>query len=377
MTSDGSDPVSSGGLYVHLPFCRSKCPYCDFYSVTDTPTQDWVDAVIAEARQQAGRFGTLDTMYLGGGTPSALPDDLLDRLFRGLCDTVEVTESAEVTIEVNPDDVSGPRLERWLELGFTRLSLGIQSFAEDELFFLSRRHTAKQNLAALRMARDIGFANLGIDLIFGLPGRGVDPWRRNLEQALEHEPEHVSCYELTVAPGTPFGDREAAGDAIGVNEELGRELYLATVEILGQAGYDHYEVSNFARTRKLRSRHNLKYWRHAPVLGVGPAAHSFLEGTRWWNVRSTEAYVEIVAAGASPREGAEALREDQLLLERLMLGFRTSEGVALEILEQLPRWRPTLDRLVGEGLLEITDDRARPTVEGYLLADGLPLRFGL
>jgi oxygen-independent coproporphyrinogen-3 oxidase len=377
MTSEGGSSVERGGLYVHVPFCRSKCPYCDFHSVTAGPTESWVDAVIAEARQQAGRFGTSDTMYLGGGTPSALPGDLLERLVRGLCDAVDLTPDAELTIEVNPDDVTGPRLEHWLELGLNRLSLGIQSFAEDELFFLGRRHTAQQTVAAPELARAAGVENLGIDLIFGLSGRNADDWRRNLERSLVFEPEHLSCYQLTIAPETPFGRRAARGDSIAVDEEVGRELFLTAADVLGAAEYDHYEVSNFARTAGLRSRHNLKYWHHSPVLGLGPAAHSYRDGERWWNASSVAAYVEAIASGESPCEASETLSENQLLLERLMLGFRTSDGVELGILQRIPGWRTTLDQLVHEGLLVVSDGRARPTVEGYLLADGLPLRFGV
>jgi len=377
MASEANKAAGRAGLYVHVPFCETKCPYCDFYSVTGPPDERWVDAVLAEARQQADRFGEPDTLYLGGGTPSALPLPTTERLFRGLWNTVNLSRDAEITIEVNPDDVTGERLDRWLALGIGRYSIGIQSFAEDELFLLGRRHTARQSRAALELARSAGVENLGVDLIFGLPGRGIDDWRRNLERTLEHEPEHLSCYQLTVAPETPFGERAAAGEPIAPAEEYGRELFLATTGILGAAGYEHYEISNFALGPERRSRHNLKYWRHAPVLGLGPGAHSFLNGERWWNARSVRGYVEALTSGGSPTEGSEVLTADQLILERLMLGFRTSDGVALQDLAHIPGWRSTLSLLADEGLLSLDDDRARPTVEGFLLADGLPLRFGV
>lgn len=375
MTSDPGNAGELGGLYVHVPFCRTKCPYCDFHSVTEAPGEAWIDALLTEARRQSGRFGELDTLYLGGGTPSSLAPALTERLIRGLRDIVALTPDAELTIEVNPDDVTRDRLVHWRALGIERLSVGVQSFTEDELFFLGRRHTAEQTLTALELARDAGVANLGIDLIFGLPGRSADDWRRNLEQALELEPEHLSCYQLTVVPDTPLGRRATAGEIDPPSEELGRELFLLTHETLGAAGYDHYEISNYARREQLRSRHNLKYWRHAPVLGLGPAAHSYLKGERWWNLRPISDYVEALEAGRTPREDGETLSDEQMLLERLMLGFRTREGVALETLEIIPNWRSTLDRLVDEGLLAVSAGRARPTFEGFLLADGLPLRF--
>jgi len=377
MTSDAGVPPARGGLYVHVPFCRSKCAYCDFYSVTETPPEAWVDALLAEARQQAGRFGELDTLYLGGGTPSALSPETIDRLVRGLDDAVGLAPDAERTIEANPDDVTRERLEHWRELDLGRLSVGVQSFSDDELSFLGRRHTARQTRAALELARAAGVANLGLDLIFGLPGQTADAWRRSLEQALEIAPEHLSCYQLTAAPATPLGRRVTAGEVSLPDEERGRELFLTTVEVLGAAGYDHYEVSNFARAAGLRSRHNLKYWRHAPILGLGPAAHSFRGVERWWNTRSVSRYVEALTAGRTPREGSETLTASQLLLEELMLGFRTADGVALDTLRRIPGWERSLARLGDEGLISVAGDRARPTVEGLLLADGLPLRFGV
>jgi oxygen-independent coproporphyrinogen-3 oxidase len=367
----------AAGLYVHVPFCVTKCPYCDFCSVTDAPGREWVAAVLGEARAEAGRFAGFDTLYLGGGTPSSLPAPLVEELVAGLREEADLAVGAELTIEVNPDDVTAEQLDCWLGLGIDRLSVGVQSFDDDELAFLGRRHTSRQTLDALALIRGTGPVSLSLDLIYGLPGADVGSLKRNLELALEIEPEHLSCYQLTAAADTPLGRRVAAGEVVLPGEDLGRELFLTVHGTLVAAGYEHYEISNFARSRELSSRHNLKYWNHTKVLGLGPGAHSYLNGERWWNVKSVEAYIDAIGSGASARQGSEELTADQLLLEELMLGFRTSDGVALETLHEIPSGEAALAVLVDQVLLEVRAGRARPTVEGFLVADGLPLRFAV
>ena len=247
--------------------------------------------------------------------------------------------------------------------------------AEPDLIFLGRRHTARQTAQALSWVRAAGFTNLGVDLIYGLPGQSDADWRQNLEKALEFNPEHLSCYQLTLEAGTPLGARKAKGQIKPLPEEAERELFLLTSSFLTEQGYIHYEISNFARGQAFYSRHNRKYWRHVPYLGLGPAAHSFQDGRRWWNHRSLDRYCRALAAGAAPVAGSETLSAAQRHLESLYLGLRTREGVALDLISPQPRGNMTLGELQEAGLVKVRHGRVAPTLKGFLVADRLPLWF--
>jgi putative oxygen-independent coproporphyrinogen III oxidase len=367
---------SAPGLYVHVPFCKTKCPYCDFHSiVSGTSPAAWLGALEREAALYRGSFGGFDTLYLGGGTPSFLGEDEIERLVAAIRGAFDFAPDSEVTIEVNPDDVTAGKLARWRALGFNRVSLGVQSFNDDELSFLGRRHDAAAARRAIVLARDAGFDDLGCDLIYGFEGHRPASWRRTLDEAVSLVPEHLSCYQMTLEHSTEFGRMVGRGEMTQLGEEPQRSFFLETSRLLTDAGYIHYEISNFSRGEAYVSRHNHKYWRHVPYLGLGPSAHSFHDGRRWWNVRSVDGYVEALARGESPVEGDETLGEDDLALETLYLGFRTREGVALEDLRRYPNWRAVLESLVSESLVTLTGDRARPTLEGFLVADRLPLVF--
>jgi oxygen-independent coproporphyrinogen-3 oxidase len=359
--------VSAAGLYVHVPFCVTRCGYCDFFSTTDRAlTARYVDAVLAEHAARPA-FPPFATLYLGGGTPSALPLPDLVRLIRGLSHPT----LAEVTVEANPDDVTPAWLAAVKDAGVNRLSLGIQSLDDPTLRFLGRRHDAARAVSAVREARAAGLANLSLDFIYALPGQDVRAWIRTLDAAIALRAEHLSCYQLTVEPHTPFGRRGVTP----ADEETQRALFLATHERLEAAGFEHYEISSFARPGR-RSRHNQAYWHHVPYLGLGPAAHGFDGRRRWWNVRSVAAYVERLTSGADAMEDAETLDDDQLRLEALYLGLRTLDGVALDVVRGFAGWEATVDNLVAEGLVRVVEERLRPTVRGFLVADALPLRFG-
>lgn len=373
----------SPGLYVHVPFCATKCPYCGFFSVV-APREARARWLAALRREAAARGGAgrrddgpepFDTFYIGGGTPSTLPPDEIERLLGDLRDAFAIAPGAEITIEANPDDVAAPLLAAWRGLGVNRLSLGVQSFDDVELRFLGRRHDADASRRAIALARDAGFSNIGIDLIYGLPGRSPEAWRAVLSEAVAWEPEHLSCYQLSIDPGTGFGKQREAGALAELDEETGRRLFLETSRRLRAAGYLHYEVSNFARDRSLVSRHNAKYWRHVPYVGLGPAAHSFRSGVRSWNARSVEEYCAALEAGRAAEAGSETLSPAELALERLFLGFRTIDGVSMETLRAFPGWEPILEDLVRRSLLAVSGDRAAPTVEGLCVADRLPLLF--
>ena len=364
------------GLYVHIPFCVTKCPYCDFYSITDLSLTDtFLDALEGEARLYADRSDRYDSLYIGGGTPSVLKPRQIERLFSILRSSFVFEEDAEVTTELNPDDVTHEKLDAVRRAGVNRLSIGIQSFDDGELAFLGRRHGAAASRHALAMAREAAFGNVGIDLIYGLPGQTPDRWRKTLEEAMTFAPRHLSCYQLTIEETTSFGRLKREGVFRPAGEERERELFLLTSEFLEDRGFIHYEVSNFALSEGLFSRHNRKYWRHVPYLGLGPAAHSFDGARRWWNTRSVTDYCRLTGEGKRPVDGHEELTPEQLLLERLYLGFRTRDGVAREDLGSSDRPEETLLRLTGSGLVTVKGERIIPTRRGFLIADRLPLMF--
>jgi oxygen-independent coproporphyrinogen-3 oxidase len=365
--------MPTAGLYVHVPFCARKCLYCDFESVaTLARIPDYLDAVEREARRRAREVDAVDTVYVGGGTPSVLGPARLARLLETLLATFAIRPGAEVTVELNPDDVTADLLAALEGAGVNRLSVGVQSFDDEALRALGRRHDAAGARRAIGLVRSRGFSNLSLDLMFGWRGQRAAAHRRDLVEALAFEPEHLSCYQLTVERGgkAPFAARLAAGDDPRASEAAQRRLFVATHETLTGRGYEHYEVSNFTRARPgFRSRHNERYWSHGPYLGLGPAAHSF-DGARRrsWNAPSLDEYLE-------GRGGAETLDDEQLLLERLMLGFRTSRGVEEAALAAIPGWERGVERLVARGLCRREAGRLAPTVAGLLVADALPLEL--
>lgn len=364
------------GIYIHIPFCARKCPYCDFYSVTDPGEAGrYFEALEREAELYAQRFRPAATLYVGGGTPSLAAPERIGALPGMARRLFGLRQGAEITLEVNPDDVTPAALAIWRGAGFGRISIGVQSLDDGELRALGRRHDARAAERAVLAARAAGFGSVGIDLIFGLAGQSASGWRRTLERAADLAPEHISCYQLTVAPGTPFGARAAAGGAVAAGEQAQREMFLAAARLLTARGYLHYEVSNFARGSEYRSRHNMGYWRHAPYLGLGPSAHSFDGQRRWWNARSLGGWLAALEAGRPPLEGEERLSQEQLLTERLMLGLRTSDGVPLELIERFEGAQAALAQLEAGGLVRVAGGRAAPTREGFLVADRLPLLF--
>jgi putative oxygen-independent coproporphyrinogen III oxidase len=375
------NPQDPPGLYVHVPFCRTRCPYCDFYSNTSVSLiPAWLEALEREAELYSGRFFAFDSLFLGGGTPSLLDDRQIASLFRCLTRHFRFAGETEISIEVNPDDVTRERLRLFRELGINRVSVGAQSFNEDELRFLRRRHTAEGTARALDLIRSEGFSNLSLDLIYGfeapgLRGKHFETWAETLRQALHYRPEHLSCYQMTVEDGTPLSKMRELEKFRMLDEEEERELFLFTSRFLEEHGYTHYEVSNFARSPSSMCRHNLKYWRHVPYLGLGPSAHSFDGLRRWWNVRSTGGYCRSLAEGKPPTEGSETLTGEQLRLEHLFLGSRTMDGFGLDLVQDRSNYEAVLSNLREEGLVELTGSRIVPTRTGYLVADSLPLLF--
>ncbi len=361
--------TESSGLYVHVPYCNRKCGYCDFFSEVRREDGAWVGAVEREFASHRGRFGELATVYLGGGTPSCLDPETITRLL----DYLPRLDDAEVTLEANPDDVDAGRARAWFDAGVNRISLGVQSLRDDRLAFLGRRHDAEAARRAVHVIREAGCDNLSLDLIHGLPGDDGEVLEHELSELVALQPEHVSCYELSVAEGTPLSTDVIAGRAVMPPEDRSRELFLFASAFLRERGFEHYEISTFARSTGLRSQHNSAYWARHPYLGLGPTAHSFDGVRRWWNTAGVDRYLERIGRGLTAVTEEESLNDDQAALETLMLGLRTADGCDRSLLQRWPAAEAKAARLVNDDLLVLTEDRLAPTIEGMAIADDLPL----
>jgi oxygen-independent coproporphyrinogen III oxidase len=366
-------PAGTPGLYIHVPFCKTKCPYCGFYSITDLSlVPRWMGALAKEMERYTEEFTAFDSVFLGGGTPSCLEPCHLEALLGSLFTRFPISGDAEVTCEINPDDVDRETMPLLKSLGVNRVSIGVQSFSDEELAFLKRRHSALQARKAVEYSRTAGFTNISLDLIFGFPGHEVTAWQRTLETALFLEPSHLSCYQMTFEEHTPFEGLHRDGVLKPIDEDEERRLFLFTSRFLETHRFQHYEVSNFARFKRFRCRHNMKYWNHTPYLGLGPGAHSFLNGRRWWNVRSVERYCALLEEGGAPVDGSETLSPEQVQLETLFLGLRTKAGIPLDSAGAGPGFSQSLENLEREGFIRIRDNTIIPTRKGFLFADRLP-----
>ena len=359
-------------LYLHVPFCVRRCAYCDFSIAVRKriPAQAYVDAVLHELqrREELLESEALETIYLGGGTPSLLPADALASLLTSLRDAFHATsvrDDVEVTVEANPEDVTPASANAWRSAGINRISLGAQSFDDRVLQWMHRSHDAARIGAAVRALRAAGIDNISLDLIFALPAVLERDWARDLEQALALRPTHLSIYGLTVEERTPLARWISRGTASGPTDDRYADEYLLAHARLAACGYVFYEVSNAARDDR-RSRHNSAYWSGRPYGGLGPAAHSFDGTARRWNLSAWEAYRRAVAAGRAPIASQEVLSDEQRELERVYLALRTDAG--------LPRSACPPDRLTawrGEGWVEVRGERVVCTPEGWLRLDSL------
>ncbi len=324
------------GIYIHIPFCASRCSYCDFYSTLQLheASAPYVEALLAEAGLRCGelRGEPVVTLYMGGGTPSQLPLPLLSRLIRGLREVIDLSHVEEFTIEANPDDVTPHWCEVIKSLGINRVSMGVQSFEDDILKMIGRRHDALQVIDAVKCLQDYGIDNISIDLIYGLPGQTVESWTRSVEQAIALRPRHLSAYGLTYEEGTRLWHQRERGEVVEVPEDQCLMMYSILVDRLCAAGYEHYEISNFAMPG-YHSRHNSSYWQDIPYLGLGAAAHSYDGRVRRSNPCDLRRYMSTVMAGKTACE-VEQLTQWERYDERVMLGLRTSRGVDAERLRE-------------------------------------------
>ena len=366
-------------LYLHVPFCLRRCSYCDF-AVEPTrrpPIDAWLQAIAAELRlvreqENWPEHFDLDTLYLGGGTPSLLGAGALGSLSALLATDGVQTPAQEWTAEANPETFTIDLARDWKAAGVNRISLGVQSFHAPALRWMGRLHGAEGARAAMATARTAGFDNVSIDLIFGLPDPLERNWAQDLELALQLEPEHISLYGLTAESGAALGRWVREGRATLPTEESYADEYLLAADVLATAGYEHYEVSNFARAGH-ESRHNRAYWTGASYLGLGPGAHSYQPPLRLWNVRDWSVYQQKLAAGQLPREGQETVTAEDDLLERIWLGLRTREGAFLP--ERDPALERTLRLWQDSGWASVDDARIRLTPAGWLLLDRLALEL--
>lgn len=317
------------GLYIHIPFCYRKCNYCDFYSLAgqEEKKKPYYRALLTHIRETAKHTPDhqLDTIYFGGGTPSYFGAEYLIPLLKEIKARFQVHPDAEITLEANPESVSEEELARLYQAGFNRISLGMQAATDAQLSVLGRPHTLAQTKKAVQAARSAGFQNLSLDLMYGLPGQTMENWHQTLQAAVDLQPEHLSCYGLKIEKGTPFFDRQ--GTLALPEDDLQADFYLFCIQFLNQAGYEQYEISNFAKPG-LASRHNLKYWTLGEYIGLGPGAHSDFDGCRYSFLRDLDAYIKGMETGASLLDESEAIPKGKRYGEYLMLRLRTTKGIS-------------------------------------------------
>jgi len=358
------------GLYIHIPFCATRCIYCGFYSTTSLQLrQRYVDAVCREmilrGESSEVRDERIETVYLGGGTPSQLTIAQLRQIFDAIYKYNKVEMNAEVTIEMNPDDVTEVFADGLCMLPVNRVSMGAQSFSDERLKWLHRRHTSQQVSEAMERLRDNGIQNISIDLMYGFPGETLDDWRRDIDAALALNAEHISAYCLMVEEGTALHRLgiEAA------DEETERAMYDMLIDRLSKANYEHYEISNFAQPG-YRSRHNSSYWNDTPYVGLGAAAHSYNRYCRSWNIADIRHYIEAIERGELPSE-QEEIDDDTHYNDRITVALRTSEGLDLTTLSDRHRryCMKEAQRFLDDGLLQLCDNRLSLTRKGLFVSD--------
>ena len=376
------DPVESGvragfGIYLHVPFCAHRCGYCDF--ATSDRHAHLISRYVSALREQIvlwadrGAWPQVTSVFVGGGTPTLLPGDDLAGLVALVGERFDLAPDTEVTVEANPETADPEAFGALVEAGVNRMSLGAQSFAPHVLQVLERQHRPERVADAVRIAREAGVDQINLDLIYGTPGETDDDWRRSLDEVLAIGTDHVSAYALTVHDNTSFGRQVDDGMVPGPDPDVQRDRFETAREVLGSAGFDHYEVSNWSLGAGRRSDHNVLYWRHGDYLGLGVGAHGHRDGHRWWNHRTIETWLEHAEAGREPIAGDEDLTVQERAEERLLLGLRLREGLH-------PHDVPGLDPLrvqdaADAGLLQLSCGRFQATEDGWFLLDELLTRL--
>ena len=366
------------GLYIHIPFCAKRCLYCDFFSNTDMKFKEpYVSAVIREMQLRQEYIGgePLDTIYFGGGTPSQLQQADFERIFKAIDCLFNISSCKEITLEVNPDDMTPEYVASLRNLPFNRVSMGVQSFKEKDLHFLNRRHDREQALRAVELCKENGIPNISIDLIYGLPGQTLEEWQENLDDAIHLEIPHISAYHLIYEEGTALYKLMEAGKVAPIEEELSVTLFSTLINRLAEAGYLHYEISNFARPGYF-SQHNSSYWTGKKYIGIGPSAHSYDGESRQWNISSLPHYLEGIRTGI-PNIEIEKLDINTKYNDFIITGLRTMRGIRTsDIREQFGEEKQAyLERQAAtylhQGLLIYENDTLTLSKEGIFISDGI------
>ena len=366
------------GIYIHIPFCKRRCIYCDFFSTIQSekkPTYIHALCQELEMRKNYLEGEEIETIYLGGGTPSQLTEKELNKIFTSLYNIYKVKEDAEITLEANPDDLTPEYVSMLRRLPINRISMGIQTFQEETLKLLHRRHTARQAIEAFQRCREAGFRNISIDLMYGLPGETLKIWKEDLQQAIALHPEHISAYHLIYEEGTALWKLREEHQVEEADEDLSVTLFKTLIDELKQAGYQHYEISNFCLPG-LHSRHNSSYWTGKKYLGCGPSAHSFNGSSRQWNIASLDNYLKGIASG-KPNYEIEELDLYTRYNDFVITSIRTCWGMSLSRLrseygEELYSYCLRMAKShLEQGVLEIEEDTLRLTQEGIFISDGI------
>jgi len=366
------------GIYLHIPFCKQACTYCNFHFTTSLHYKDeLVNALVREVETEKGYLlnEPVQTIYFGGGTPSLLTNSDCEKIMNAIYRNFTISNDVECTIEANPDDINSEKLKGWKGSGINRLSIGVQSFQEKELRWMNRAHNSEQSIQCIELSRQNGFDNLSIDLIYGSPLLTDDQWKENVTKALSFQIPHLSCYALTVEEKTPLHKNILNSSVQDINTDVQATQFLLLMQWMREYGYEHYEVSNFAKPG-FRSRHNSSYWKGEKYLGIGPSAHSYNGTARRWNVSNNQLYIKSITHNLDNRE-TEILTPVQTLNEYIMISLRTTEGLDLMKLEQ--NWgadkrkntETVLKKYASQGLIHSNNEKVHLTDEGMLMADGI------
>ncbi|HLR83667.1 MAG TPA: radical SAM family heme chaperone HemW [Nocardioidaceae bacterium] len=371
------------GVYVHVPFCATRCGYCDFNTYTATELgsgasrDSYADTVAAEIGLAGRVLGSaapaVSTVFFGGGTPTLLPDGALPRILERIDDTFGLVDDPEVTTEANPDSVDAASLARLRKGGINRISFGVQSAVPHVLATLDRTHDAARVPHVVSAARDAGFDQLSVDLIYGTPGESLSDWQTSLDYAVRLAPDHISAYALIVEEGTALARQVARGAVAAPDDDTMADMYLLAEQVLNAAGLRWYELSNWARTPAARCRHNELYWTGANWWGFGPGAHSHIGGVRWWNVKHPAAYAGRLAGDRTPAYAREVLEDETRRIEQVLLESRLADGLALNVLDD--GGAAAVEGLVADALVEVRGTRLVLTPRGRLLADAVVHRL--
>ena len=366
------------GIYIHIPFCKTRCIYCDFYSTTRSELKSqYIRALCRELteRKEYLKGEAVETIYFGGGTPSQLSEEDFKEVFKTIEQVYGMREATEITLEANPDDLTEEYIGMLHTLPFNRISMGIQTFDDATLQLLNRRHNATQAIEAVKHCRQAGFQNISIDLIYGLPGETEQRWAQDLQQAVSLDVEHISAYHLIYEEGTPLYKMLQQHSVSQVDEDSSLNFFSTLIDTLSAAGYEHYEISNFCKP-EMYSRHNTSYWQGIPYLGCGPSAHSFDGDSREWNVASLNQYLSSIEQGQRQHE-TEQLNTQTRYNEYIITGLRTMWGISTEELKKKfgdRLWKYCLEQAssyLENGKLELHNDRLKLTREGIFISDGI------